>query len=97
MLTGRVDMYNGIIINVDSLPDTDEEFQEILKGKLRIPKSILTRLRSLASLALWTEQGKRGVWLSVPLSKASFIPIAAKVTPSIKLASRPPHTARNDA
>jgi len=34
VLTGRVDLYNGVIIDVDSLPNTDEEFQEILKGKV---------------------------------------------------------------
>lgn len=32
VLEGRIDLYNGITVSPQSLPNTEEEFQEILQG-----------------------------------------------------------------
>ena len=37
-----------------------------------------------ASLEAWRSDGKRGVWVKIPLTQAELVPIAAKVSPKKK-------------
>jgi 8-oxo-dGTP pyrophosphatase MutT (NUDIX family) len=52
-----VDNYNGVIIAADSLPAEPAAFSLALQ----------------ASLAAWRAAGRRGVWLSLPLSRSPLI------------------------
>lgn len=54
------DKYDGVIVSEQSLPETKEDFALILK----------------CSLQIWKANGKRGVWLKIPISKIDFTPIA---------------------
>ena len=60
VLSHRVDSYNGVIIETVSLPED---------------AALFTR-RLQASLAVWREAGRRGVWLELPLERASLVPVA---------------------
>ena len=62
VLLHKVDHYNGVIIDAAALPDGEEAFVSVLD----------------ASLAAWKAAGRRGVWLQVPLEKASFVGLAVK-------------------
>ncbi len=35
--------------------------------------------RLKASLSAWREEGRRGVWLRIPIHQSDFIPVAVKV------------------
>ena len=35
--------------------------------------------RLIKSLDMWQHEGKRGIWIKIPITQADFIPIAAKV------------------
>jgi 8-oxo-dGTP pyrophosphatase MutT (NUDIX family) len=54
--------FRGIHISTETLPETAEEF----------------RLRLTASLAAWQEAGFRLVWVEIPITKASLIPVAVE-------------------
>lgn len=54
------DKYDGATIDANTLPETDEEFNQLLDN----------------SLQFWKSTKKRGIWLKVPIQKSSFIPIA---------------------
>lgn len=54
------DKYDGVIVDSEKLPDNDAGFTEAID----------------ASLSYWRSHHRRGVWLKVPIEKASFIPIA---------------------
>ena len=56
-LEAKEDHYDGMIIDPDSLPSTVPEFTSALS----------------ASCDCWQQQGKRGIWLKVPLQKAALI------------------------
>ena len=56
-LEGKEDRYNGIIIKDDLLPDCVDEFVSRLKY----------------SLIVWKQSRKRGIWLKLPITKASFV------------------------
>lgn len=59
-LASSPDQFGGIIIDSEQLPDEADEFAE--------------RLRT--SLSSWREEGRRLVWVKVPIQKAQLIPIA---------------------
>jgi hypothetical protein len=63
ILSSTADLYGGISINQSDLPSSVVEFQQRLE----------------ASLALWTEQGKRGIWLTIPMEQVELVPIAVKM------------------
>src|SRR5262245_54430264 len=54
--------FRGIAINTETLPETAEEF----------------RPRLAASLAAWQEAGFRLIWVEIPITKASLIPVAVE-------------------
>lgn len=56
------DRYDGVIVNSKMLPSTEEEFVKMLQF----------------SMQKWKAAKRRGVWIKLPLDKASFVPIAAK-------------------
>jgi ADP-ribose pyrophosphatase YjhB (NUDIX family) len=60
-LEGKGDIFNGLTIT--ELPDSVEEFEQILT----------------ASLTEWTKIKKRGIWIKIPSTKSEFIPIAVKL------------------
>ena len=62
-LSSTPDLYGGISINMKDIPTDGVEFQQRLE----------------ASLALWTTQGKRGVWLTIPMEQVDLVPIAVKL------------------
>jgi len=62
ILEGKIDKFNGIIINHEKLPDSVESFE----------------LCIAESLKAWRSQGVRGCWLQIPSEKSLFIPIALK-------------------
>jgi hypothetical protein len=42
-----------------------------------LPLSIL--IVELESLNIWTKEGKRGIWLKIPIEKSQLIPVAVAV------------------
>lgn len=60
LLPGRVDSYDGFVIDAAGLPSDVGEFEA----------------RLLASLAAWSAEGRRGVWLKLPVALASHVPLA---------------------
>ena len=62
VLAFEPDMFGGAIINADALTDDTEEFRAALER----------------SLEHWRDDGRRLVWLDVPLRLARLIPIAVE-------------------
>jgi len=60
LLTAEPDQFGGVIVDADQLPADPEQFSATLDR----------------SLATWRSDGKRLVWLGVPLARAALIPIA---------------------
>ena len=56
-LPGRRDMYDGLIIDADSLPATTTDF--------------ITALTT--SVPAWQSAGLRGIWLKLPISKSHYV------------------------
>lgn len=56
------DIFDGVTVDEASLPDTPEAFSLMLEK----------------SLAYWKERKRRGVWIKIPLKKATFVPVAAE-------------------
>jgi ADP-ribose pyrophosphatase YjhB (NUDIX family) len=56
-LGGRRDMYDGLIIDTDTLPATSTDF--------------ITALAT--SVPAWKDAGLRGIWLKIPLNKAHYV------------------------
>ncbi|CAD7704096.1 unnamed protein product [Ostreobium quekettii] len=56
-IVGREDRYHGIIVDPDSLPSTLDSFM----------------IHMEAALEAWRATRKRGIWLKIPIEKASFI------------------------
>ena len=62
ILSGRQDAYDGIILDdPEQYPSSPGEFLSALQVSLRA----------------WRQQGRRGVWLKLPLSTADLVPAAA--------------------
>ncbi|KAL6073535.1 Nudix hydrolase domain-containing protein [Balamuthia mandrillaris] len=61
-LEGKVDAYNGVLVQEQSLPSDLLLFGELLER----------------ALAEWKRQGRRGVWLRIPIAKSHLISIAAE-------------------
>ncbi|GJS49051.1 NUDIX hydrolase 8-like protein [Tanacetum coccineum] len=56
------DEYGGVIVNPDKLPFDTNLFASVLHS----------------SVSIWRTQGKKGIWLKLPLEKCDFVPIAVK-------------------
>lgn len=56
------DKYDGVIVDSKKLPENDADFTVAIDS----------------SLAYWREHKRRGIWLKVPLEKASFVPILSQ-------------------
>ncbi|KAI8477424.1 MAG: NUDIX hydrolase domain-like protein [Monoraphidium minutum] len=61
LLVAKEDMYGGVIIDPEALPADADVFAHALER----------------SVQAWAAQGKRGLWLKVPLSKAHLVGPAA--------------------
>ena len=61
VLSHRDDRYDGVVIDAEELKELDDT-------------SFTTKLKE--SLEYWKSNKRRGVWLKIPIEKASFIPIA---------------------
>src|SRR5258707_6276093 len=62
LVTAEADQFGGVIVNPDALPPDPAEFAK------RLDRSLET----------WRTDGKRLVWLGVPLARAALIPLAVK-------------------
>ena len=62
VLPHRLDRYNGVIIESQYIPDSKDGFLLLLRS----------------SLSAWQSQGRRGVWLKLPIEKAEYIPLAVE-------------------
>ena len=60
VLAHELDMFGGVMVSRDELPQDVAEFTQRLRG----------------SMQTWRADGKRLVWLNVPLEKAQLIPVA---------------------
>ncbi|RDX77014.1 Nudix hydrolase 8, partial [Mucuna pruriens] len=56
------DVYEGVVIDSDRLPDSPSTFADILRF----------------SLSHWKKMGKKGIWLRLPSEQSDFVPIAIK-------------------
>src|SRR5258708_2137397 len=61
LLAAEADQFGGVIVDVDQLPADPDEFSTALDR----------------SLVTWRADGKRLVWLGVPIARAALIPVAA--------------------
>jgi ADP-ribose pyrophosphatase YjhB (NUDIX family) len=62
-IKGKVDLYNGIIIDPATLPSDLLVFGEALQG----------------SLDKWKKEGRRGIWLQIPTKLAHLISVALEL------------------
>jgi 8-oxo-dGTP diphosphatase len=60
LLAAEPDQFGGVIVDADRLPADADEFSALLDR----------------SLTTWRTDGKRLVWLGVPLARAALIPVA---------------------
>ncbi|XP_043718377.1 nudix hydrolase 8-like [Telopea speciosissima] len=56
------DEYEGIVVNSERLPSNSRAFASILQS----------------SLSRWKREGKKGVWLKLPVEQSELVPIAVK-------------------
>lgn len=56
------DEYGGVIVNPEKLPFDSNIFASVLHS----------------SISIWRTQGKKGIWLKLPLEKCDLVPIAVK-------------------
>nr|GEX69653.1 NUDIX hydrolase 8-like [Tanacetum cinerariifolium] len=56
------DEYGGVIVNPEKLPFDTNLFASVLHS----------------SVSIWRTQGKKGIWLKLPLEKCDLVPIAVK-------------------
>lgn len=80
MLSGKIDNYNGVIVDSKSLPADRDKFEAILKGITRLIQDNFK-----ASLATWNTEGRRGIWIEIPKDKSELVPVAIKVKISLVL------------
>jgi len=58
----KEDTYDGVIVDWNSLPKSPIDFMRVLR----------------TSLSEWKSQGKKGVWMAIPVERADLIPVAIK-------------------
>ncbi|XP_021969046.1 nudix hydrolase 8 isoform X1 [Helianthus annuus] len=56
------DEYGGVVVNPEKLPSDTDVFVSILRS----------------SLSLWRTEGKKGIWLKLPVEKCDLVPIAIR-------------------
>src|SRR5258708_4893954 len=61
LLAAEADQFGGVIVDADQLPADPDAFSTALDR----------------SLVTWRADGKRLVWLGVPIARAALIPVAA--------------------
>eukprot|EP01121_Diplochlamys_sp_Union-15-3_P007315 TRINITY_DN1850_c0_g1_i2.p1 TRINITY_DN1850_c0_g1~~TRINITY_DN1850_c0_g1_i2.p1 ORF type:complete len:152 (+),score=19.99 TRINITY_DN1850_c0_g1_i2:60-515(+) len=62
LLDMTLDMYSGVVINSEKLPNDSTIFAEKLES----------------SLKAWKEAKYRAVWLCIPIKQASLVPVAVR-------------------
>jgi hypothetical protein len=62
ILSASVNIFNGVDVDPEGLPEDPERFAELLRR----------------SLGFWKVQGLKVVWLTLPLCRATLIPVAAE-------------------
>eukprot|EP00743_Colponemidia_sp_Colp-15_P007470 GILK01008074.1.p1 GENE.GILK01008074.1~~GILK01008074.1.p1 ORF type:complete len:274 (-),score=46.43 GILK01008074.1:241-1062(-) len=62
VLLGKIDVYNGVIIDETKLPTDVQTFDRVLE----------------ASLIRWRADHRRGLWLKIPLASSNLISVAVK-------------------
>jgi len=60
------------------LPSRGDPYGGVIIGTVDETNSEAFRSRLQSSLDEWKRDGKRGVWLKLPIDKAAFIPVAVK-------------------
>lgn len=95
LLEALEDEYGGMVVDADRLPSDAGVFARSLAASLFCWKSAVRRhvcqinchAKCHLCLSIFLSQGKKGVWLKLPLDRSEFIPLAVKVplTRSIKL------------
>jgi hypothetical protein len=76
-LQGKKDHYGGIIIDSNSLPFDTNTFQQSRTGNDFFSNSSFKG--TIESLAKWKKEGRRGVWLKIPIKLAHLIPVATQL------------------
>ncbi|KAI3713292.1 hypothetical protein L1987_71866 [Smallanthus sonchifolius] len=56
------DEYGGVVVNPDKLPIQTNVFASILRS----------------SVSIWRTEGKKGIWLKLPVEKCDLVPIAVR-------------------
>ncbi|KAK1438761.1 hypothetical protein QVD17_04571 [Tagetes erecta] len=56
------DEYGGVVVNPEKLPSETNVFASILRS----------------SLSVWKKEGKKGIWLKLPVDKCDLVPIAVR-------------------
>mmetsp|Transcript_16295 Transcript_16295/g.36133 ORF Transcript_16295/g.36133 Transcript_16295/m.36133 type:complete len:323 (+) Transcript_16295:48-1016(+) len=59
---GKIDLYNGVVVDQKTLPQTLAEFKDSLE----------------ASLDHWQKEGRNGVWMHIPMEHVEYVPVATK-------------------
>ncbi len=73
------DHYKGIIVKGE-LPDDPPTFHSILIGMNALIGELLLILNYfLESLSKWSTEGRRGIWLHLPISQSHLIALAVRV------------------
>ncbi|KAL7608470.1 nudix hydrolase 8 isoform X1 [Lactuca sativa] len=62
VLDGFNDEYGGVVVNPEKLPFNTNVFASTLRS----------------SLSIWRREGKKGIWLKLPLEKCDLVPIAVR-------------------
>ncbi|CAN0342622.1 unnamed protein product, partial [Phaeothamnion confervicola] len=57
------DQYDGVLVDERGLPEDVDAFVDLLS----------------TSIEVWRGQGRKGVWLKLPLSRAELVPVSAKL------------------
>ena len=83
VLEGKADSYDGVLIDAARLPASKGEFAQCLLHSLEVCMqsccfpglrfSLHKHVSNSCALQVWRSQGRRGIWLRVPIEKAAYI------------------------
>jgi len=62
LLESRVNAFNGVVIDPESLPKSAEAFRATLRHLLHV----------------WTAEGRKVAWLEIPIARSALIPVAVE-------------------
>ena len=77
--TIKKDPYNGVTINKDQLPNTQEEFALKLAKSLERWKQVNNILWDIIIYNCYHQEKVRGIWLNIGIEKSEFIPKAVEL------------------